>query len=143
MFYIEAPKDALVRALNANNALVPPLKATEVTFGSPEVWLQGVTNTRILVTSTGNDYSGSDTHYYSRVRIYDHFAGHVIPGKASDYPTVRDAIVAFYNKYQLPYDPDDLVSGAVSPVATTVTLQGRTSSLMFVPNLTVVLPFEG
>lgn len=143
MLYIEAPKDALVRALNSNSAIRPPLKVGEVTFGNPEVWIQGSTNTRILVSANGNDYIGSDTHYYNRVRIYDHFAGHVLPGKAADYATLRDAMVAFYNKYSLPYDPDDIVSYAMSPVATTATLQGRTTSLMFVPNLTIALPFEG
>jgi hypothetical protein len=143
MLYIEAPKDALVRAINANSSMKPPLKVADVTFGNPEVWLQGTTNTRILVTASGNDYTGSDTHYYNRVRIYDHFAGHALPGKAADYPTLRDALVAFYGKYSLPYDPDDIVSYALVPGSVSATLQGRNNSLMFVPNLTIVLPFAG
>lgn len=143
MLYFEHPKNALVRAINANNKLNPPLKVASVTFGNPEVWIQGSTNTRVQITAADNDYTGSDTHYYNRVRIYDHFAGHVIPGKASDYATVRDALVAFYNKYHLPYDPDDIVSYTLAAGATSVTLQGRNTSLMFVPNLTIALPFAG
>lgn len=143
MLYIESPKNALVRAINANNNLNPPLEASKVTLGQPEVWIQGSTNTRIVVTANSDFYSGSDTHYYNRERIYDFFAGHKLPGKASDYATLRDAIVAFYAKYQLPYDPDDIVSYALLPTATTAVLQGRNTSLMFVPNLTITLPFEG
>lgn len=143
MLYIESPKNALVRAINAGNSLSPPLDVTAVTFASPEVWIQGSTNTRILLTASNNDYTGSDTHYYNRVRIYDHFAGHTLPGKAADYPTLRDALVAFYNKYSLPYDPDDIVSYILTPGAPTATLQGRNASLMFVPNLSVALPFAG
>jgi hypothetical protein len=143
MLYIESPKSALVRAINAGNNLSPPLDISRVTFGSPEVWLQGSTNTRISLSVNDNDYTGSDTHYYNRVRIYDHFAGHALPGVASDYATLRDALVAFYDKYHLPYDPNDIVSYTLTPGATTATLQGRTSSLMFVPNLTIILPFSG
>ncbi len=143
MIFIESAKDALVRAMNGANGLNPPLMVDDVTLGSPEVWIQGDTNTRISVTADSEFYTGSDTFYYNRLRIYDFFAGHSIPGVAADYPNVLAAITAFYNKFQLPHDPNELVNSAISPGATTITLQGRSSSLMFVPNLQVILPFSG
>lgn len=143
MLYLESPKNALVRAMNANNQLSPPLDVSKVTFGNPEVWIQGSTNSRVLVTTSDANYTGSDTHYFNRVRIYDHFAGHKLPGKAADYSTLKEALIAFYSKYHLPYDPDDIVSYTLTPGAPTATLQGRNTSLMFVPNLTFAIPFAG
>lgn len=143
MLYYEPAKQALVRAINANNSLKPPLHPDDVTFSNPEIWIQGSTNTRITVTVNNTDYSGSDIHYYNRHRIYDFFAGHSIPGNASDYPDTRSAMTAFYNRYKLPFDPTDLVNSTISPGAVAAVIQGRTNSIMFIPNLTVTLPFAG
>jgi len=143
MLYFESPKNALVRAINANNHLQPPLNPASVTFGQPETWIQGATNTRVQVQAADNDYTGGFTHYYNRVRIYDQFAGHLIPGKATDYKTLREAVAAFYKQYQLPYDVADLIDYALTPTATSVSIQALNSSLMFVPNLSATVPFAG
>lgn len=143
MLLIETPKQALLRAINQNNSLQPPLKVSDVEFDTPEIWIQGNTNTRVRITMVDpRNYHGSDWHYYPRVRIYDYFAGWSVPGSPGDYPDIRSAVVAMYTKYHLPLDPDDIVNGALSPSAQVVTLQGRNTNLMFVPNLTVQLPFE-
>lgn len=144
MLQIETPEAALVRAINLTNRLIRPLALTDIEFGLPETFIQGETNTRILITVVnGHHYTGSDTHYYNRLRIYDYFAGWVLPGNAADYPDVRALMTAMYTRYQLPLDPDDIVNAPILPTATSVVLRARNTSLMFVPNLTVSLPFSG
>lgn len=143
MLFIERPERALVRAINRLNNLSPALRVEDVSWDNPEVWLEGTTNTRVTLTMTNTlDYSGTVTFRYNRIRIYDYFNGWVVPGKASDYTTTREAIIAMYRKYSLPLDPDDIVSRPISPTDKELVVQGRNISLMFVPSQTVSLPFE-
>ena len=144
MLMIERPERALIRMINGLNQLNPPLTPEEVEFGLPEVYLQGDTNSRVTLTMVDTrNYSGSDVHYYNRVRIADYFAGWQIPGQPGDYPNVKAAVIAMYTRYHLPLDPDDLVNASLSAAATQVTLQPRNDSLMFIPNLSVSLPYSG
>lgn len=143
MLFIERPERALIRAINRLNNLNPPILDSDVEWGNPDIWLEGTTNTRVSLTMTNTvDYTGSVTFYYNRVRIHDYFNGWSVPGKASDYTTTREAIVAMYSKYNLPLDPDDIVSRTINPTDTYLVVQGRNSSLMFVPSQSVSLPFE-
>lgn len=143
MLFIERPERALIRAINRLNNLDPALLETDVEWGTPENWIQGTTNTRVRMSMVNTqNYTGSIEFYYNRIRVYDYFNGWTVPGKASDYSTTREAIEAMYTKYSLPLDPDDIVSRTVNPVDTGLIVQGRNTSLMFVPSQTVSLPFE-
>lgn len=144
MLVIESPERALIRAINTINRPNPPLLVEDVEFGLPEVFLTGDTNSRVVLTMVNTrNYTGSDTHYYNRLRVADYFVGLVIPGKASDYSDIKEAVSAMYNHYHLPLYPDDIVNRDINPVATQVTIQPRNDSLMFIPSLSTTIQFSG
>lgn len=138
-------KRDLLRAVNRTRPNRPhDLQLEDVTFGAPELFLQGNCNSRVRITAKDTSVValGTAVIHYNRQRIDTFLKGVRVPGKSSDYASSQDVIQALADLYGFPLDPNDFVFSAIVP-GQTAYIQPLNTCIGFFQNFTVNLPFMG
>lgn len=136
-------KQALLNHFNSDNRVSPPIKLTDVNFLTPEVLIQGDCNTKVTFQATSNsdNWGGTKTIYYNRRRIQDDLQNVKIPGKPGDYKTLYQVLKVLREKLGVPVYDVEFLDKSIS--GSTVTIEVNFSSMAYLPNSIVTLPYVG
>jgi hypothetical protein len=142
--YFTHARQQLVDELNRTNVFTAPLTVDDVTFGVPEVFLQNLCNSRVLLTAKPDSVHSTGSRYvfYNRLRLSEYLLGLKMPGKPGDYSGTKAAAKAMSALYGLPFDDSD-ISEQFPLSGTTVTLQPRNDCIGFFPQYPATVPFIG
>lgn len=126
------PELLLLAELNHRNNLAVPITLEMVTFGVPEDYPLGNTNTRVWIGAVpDNEYYRSGTYlYYNRWELSRLLSGLVVPGQPSDYATTVDVATRLAEDYRLPLQARDIDDVPLDGQSV-VTLHARSDSLGF------------
>lgn len=121
----------------------PALKLTDVTWGEPEIWIEGDCNTRITITvkESNLNHKGSVTLYYKRQSIVDVLHGILIPGKQSDYNGLYDIIDILNTRVGIPIDRSEFFNTPIN--SDLVTLRPAAGAIAFIPSISTEIGFSG
>jgi hypothetical protein len=136
-------KRSLLAQFSATNHYTRPLTEADVTFGNPELFLQGSCNTRVTITSKpGNGwFKGIVTLHYNRRRLDRYLTGLKVPGKREDYTTVHEVVEALAEAYYLPLLKSDFINSQLGVSTVSVTIQAIPQAFGWINTWTATLPF--
>lgn len=141
--YLYDTKERLLNEFSQLHGIYPAIQVEDVTFTSPNVWLQNGCNARVTITAkpTSTKVKGSVVIYYNRFRVDDALCNIVLPGKPGDYSTTHDVVKMLREIYQIPAYEEDFFLVNILATATTITLTPRIDALGWLPPHPVNLVF--
>lgn len=136
-------KSALLKHFNVSNRIHPNVELSDVTWGPPEIWLQGECNSRIEIraAAASNGFAGTETIYFKRRRIEDDLRGVRIPGKPDDYVRFFDVLKVLREKMGIPLLNDEFLDRNL--VGSTVKIDVTAVSMAYIPGGSVTLTYAG
>jgi hypothetical protein len=135
-------KQSLLNQFNLANRISPPIQMTDVNFLTPEIWLQGLCNSRVVIqaAATSNEFAGQETLYFIRRRIEEDLVDVKVPGKPSDYRRYYDVLKVLREKLGLPLQESEYLDKAFS--ANVFQIDVTTVSMAYLPGGSITLQFE-
>ena len=135
-------KQALLNHFNVANRISPPVQMKDVDFLTPEIWLQGINNSRVKIqgAALSNDFGGQETLYYIRRRIEADLLDVKVPGKSTDYHRYHDVLRVLREKLGLPLYESEYLDKAFS--ASVFKIDVTTVSMAYMPGGSITLQFE-
>lgn len=135
-------KQALLNQFNVDNHIGPPIQMDDVDFLVPEIWLQGLCNSRVKIqgSATSNDFGGQDTIYFIRRRIEADLLDVKVPGKPSDYRRYYDVLRVLRDKLGLPLHESEYLDKAFA--GSVFKIDVTTVSMAYMPGGSITLQFE-
>lgn len=135
-------KQALLNQFNSDNRVQPPIQLEDVNFLTPEIWLQGECNSRVVIqgAASSNDFGGSETIYFYRRRIEQDLLGVKVPGKPSDYTRYFGVLKVLREKLGIPLMESEYLDKAFS--GNVFKIDVTTVSMAYLPGGSITLEFE-
>lgn len=135
-------KQALLNQFNLQNRIAPAVFLKDVDFLTPEIWLQGECNSRVVIqaATNNNDFGGQQTLYFNRRRIEDDLREVKVPGKPGDYTRYHQVLNVLRERLGVPVWESEYLDKAQS--GSTFTINVTTVSMAYMPGSSVTLQFE-
>lgn len=135
-------KAELIKSFNRTNKLQPSLQLSEVVWLNVEIFIDGDCNSRttIVINNSSYNFEGTRVLSFSRRDISADLKGLKIPGKRSDYTTLRTVIKALRDLCGVPVDPSEFLDTAL-PATGPVTIQPTTICMGYLPGASIDLDF--
>ena len=135
-------KQALLNQFNSDNRISPPVRMSDIDFLVPEIWLQGICNSRVKIqgSASSNDFGGQDTIFYIRRRIEADLLDVKVPGKPSDYRRYYDVLRVLREKLGIPLYESEYLDKAFS--GSTFKIDVTPVSMAYLPGGSITLQFE-
>lgn len=116
------------------------LTATDVSFSAGRDFADSTYNSKIdLVAKSSFTHKGTMTFRYNRFNLERAFTGMGLSLPSGNQTTIHERLPAINTAYGIALQPEDIVDATISSTATSLTLEIKSGSRLYVPGTKVTL----